>query len=392
MSVQVGTLMLACAVTTGLALTAPVRGQDPAETPIVRTVGVIGSVNRVILRSEVERPVALLFVKPDGAVVKEGDLIVELDDSELLNEKAEYVIHVAKAEAQLRAAHQKLEIVKQQAAGQIQLAEQQLALAELDREQLIGEGGLLDVEKLQLDTQLQLAKEKLAATSKMLEKLPGEEQDSIQAIQIRLMQREAETAIRLADARRHLHDGAERKRRVAAANLAVQQAKFKLSSAKQKLAAERVAAEAAIQANEVELATARNLLASIERQIKACRLLAPRDGIVTHPRNRSGELLAPGVTIRERQSIVHLPDLSSFEVRMLVAEAYVDQIEVGAPAFVQVDAYPDQRFVAEVTEVGSFPIVRRGRNLGRSYQVVARLKKTESPLRIGMTAKVTIGE
>jgi hypothetical protein len=59
--------------------------------------------------------------------------------------------------------------------------------------------------------------------------------------------------------------------------------------------------------------------------------------------------------VRNRQEIIKLPDVSAMKVQVKIHETYINQIELGQPAFVVLDSMPDQRFRGNVSKVAPLP-------------------------------------
>ena len=88
--------------------------------------------------------------------------------------------------------------------------------------------------------------------------------------------------------------------------------------------------------------------AKLERQIKNCKLYAPDDGLVVYANdpNRFGGSNPPqieeGATVRERQKIFSLPDITNMRVNTKVHESMIDRITPGLRARIRVDAFAEQ--------------------------------------------------
>ena len=84
------------------------------------------------------------------------------------------------------------------------------------------------------------------------------------------------------------------------------------------------------------------------KQIENCKLFAPGDGLVVYANdpNRFGGSSQPqieeGATVRERQKIFSLPDISKMRVNTKVHESMVDRITPGLRARIRVDAFADE--------------------------------------------------
>jgi HlyD family secretion protein len=85
------------------------------------------------IESEVEGQTTVLFLINEGTMVKPGDLLVELDASDLLEKKRQQEIAVQNAEAAYVKAKAQYEIQESQNKSDIEAAERKLNFAELDK-------------------------------------------------------------------------------------------------------------------------------------------------------------------------------------------------------------------------------------------------------------------
>jgi HlyD family secretion protein len=141
------------------------QSNDPAlfelrrdDLPItVRENAELQALSETIVRSEVEGQSTIIFIVPEGSLVKQGDKVVELDVSELVEKRANQAITVAKADAALLQARKEKEILQKELTTTLTTAQSNLRIAEMELERLLGrpstgrtEGRNLDmVERLQ---------------------------------------------------------------------------------------------------------------------------------------------------------------------------------------------------------------------------------------------------
>ena len=127
-------------------------------------------------------------------------------------------------------------------------------------------------------------------------------------------------------------------------------------------------------------------LARLKRQLDYCKIYAPHDGMVVYARERDGKTYVDeGQTVRERQSLVTLPDLSRMQVNTQVHEGVLDQVRPGLPVTVRLDAFPDTVFTALVHEVAVVPDSNWGSSV-KTYQTIIRINDEVNGLKPGMTA------
>jgi multidrug resistance efflux pump len=99
----------------------------------------------------------------------------------------------------------------------------------------------------------------------------------------------------------------------------------------------------------------------IEEEIKKCKIYAPQDGMVVYyipEQARFGggsqqSIVAQGEPVREQQKLMQIPDLKHMLVNTKVHEALVSKVHHGQKATVRVDPFPDRALRAEVDTVAT---------------------------------------
>ena len=86
----------------------------------------------------------------------------------------------------------------------------------------------------------------------------------------------------------------------------------------------------------------------LERQIAACKIKAPSDGLVVYANDPTRAFgsnqpqIEEGATVRERQKIFSLPDISQMQVNTKVHESQIDKVKPGMKAKIRVDAFVER--------------------------------------------------
>ncbi|MBN2132418.1 MAG: hypothetical protein JW741_23150, partial [Sedimentisphaerales bacterium] len=125
----------------------------------MRARATLRSARSQVLRSRVSRPATVLFVAPVDTIVKKGDLLVELDASDLTEEELAQEMRVSQARAELEAAEEALQGSRQELAETLQIAEQALGVAEMALKGFLE--GQYPLELAQAENEMVLATEKL---------------------------------------------------------------------------------------------------------------------------------------------------------------------------------------------------------------------------------------
>jgi HlyD family secretion protein len=104
------------------------------------------------------------------------------------------------------------------------------------------------------------------------------------------------------------------------------------------------------------------------------------------------EAIREGATVRERQSIFTIPDMSKMCVNVKIHESYIKKVRKGQKARITLDAFPDKILSGEVTKVGVLPDSQnRWMNPDmKVYLTTIAIEGTHEWLKPGMTAKVEI--
>ncbi len=127
-----------------------------------------------------------------------------------------------------------------------------------------------------------------------------------------------------------------------------------------------------------------------------CRLKAPFSGYVAKRFHVTGDVVGPG------EPVYALVDPKSLYVLVLLEETKLKGVQVGSPAKIKIDAYPDEEFEGEVEEIlpataAKFALVPRDVSAGEFTKVAQRvpikIRLTKGPvelLRVGLGGEVEI--
>jgi HlyD family secretion protein len=133
-------------------------------------------------------------------------------------------------------------------------------------------------------------------------------------------------------------------------------------------------------------------LERIQKNIKNCTLVAPSDGIVVYVNdaNRWGQVTAPidqGVTVRQDQPIINLPDPLHMRVKARINESKLSLIHTGQKARIVIDAYPEKILQGRVAEITPINVPLNASDV-RVYYANVDIEKGFDELRPGLSAEV----
>ncbi len=278
-------------------------GQDPPLPPKSALDRPGGSATQGLeIRSEIRRAATVKKLIPNGTKVNKGDLLVELDDSQLMEDLRTRRVEIEKLKAGEL-------FVKEQnsAAGPseaVEIDELQLRVAELYGKQVAAE---IELEQVVIEGEISLAKKTLEiveASRKRLEELAKTGRVSSDEVPgVALEAAKAETSLEVAVAKRKLLVEVARPLRLAEAELKLVQARTNFDRVKREAERNSEQARANLAALRAELKLKTAQIAMLEKQIARCRITAPHSGVV---RIGQPSVIKEGAIVREGQPLVYL--------------------------------------------------------------------------------------
>ncbi len=127
-----------------------------------------------------------------------------------------------------------------------------------------------------------------------------------------------------------------------------------------------------------ELAKAREKVA--EFNLQHSRIIAPANGKVQKIMSETNEMIAPGYPV-----LLFASTEGDWVVRVTISDKDVVKLTLGDSARVIMDAYPDVRFLAMVTEIGTIADPYTG-----SYEVELSIYRPEASFRTGFFSRAEI--
>jgi len=340
-------------------LTHEVQSEDLLIT--VTEEGNVESASNIDVKCQVAGGSSILWIVEDGKQVKKGEKIVELDSSALDDQINTQRIAYEKARAT------KLQSEKNFSVAQISVKE----YLEGTYKQLIQDA---EAQITISEENLRAAKNSRDHSEKMFRKGYVSELDREAA---KFAVKSAELSLGSAETARNVLE------------------KFTKEKTLEDLRSQRDNAEAQMRSDASAFTLEETRLKRLEDQLANCMIIAPQDGMVVYANERGGRFgqtsatIEEGVSIRERQTILRLPDLEQMQVKVNVHESKVDQIESGMRARIRI---LDKEFTGLVTGIANQPEPSSffSGNV-KEYATTVRVQGEDAnTLRPGMTAEVEV--
>lgn len=344
--------------------------------------GVVESGNNVTLTSRCEWSTRIINMVPEGTWVNKGDVVVELDASEIQERFDSRQIRVVSAESLLKQAEEALEM--QKLTNESRLADAQLK-ARLNKLLLDGYQDAEYPQQLhEMESTVALAEEALTRAEKSYEFVSemvqlGYRTRSDKEIE-RIKLKKAEQALSTAQDNLNVLTTFTNPRRLMQLDAMSVESERELDRVTSTARAAMLSRTVSLRARERSYEIYRSYQERLQRNIDACVIRAPRSGQVVYnyvSRSRSLKL-EEGSSVRYLQTLAKMPDRSQMQVQMRVHESQINMIEEGQPAVVTLDSNTTQSFRGHVQEVSTVPMSGQYPNYDlREYRVVVAIDDLE---------------
>jgi RND family efflux transporter MFP subunit len=304
---------------------------------------------------------AISKIVDEGTLVKEGDFLAQLEDSTFRDEVVERKIRVAEDRASVIQAQSNLTAAKR-------------SLREFENGQFAQELATYEAEFAFAEENLRRARD-YKKYSENLARKGYITKAQLEADRFAVVR--AEKELQLAKSKLAVFRDFSQDRMEAELKAAIQQE------------------EANLEASQFTLELSKQRLKYFEDQVAACYITAPADGQVVYAneiegRGESGIVIEEGVTVREGQSIIRLPDPQSMQVTTKVNDSKINSIQPGQHALVRLDTAPEVPIRGIVREVANFPLPRRWSQAPIEYEVYVDIVENSDMVRPGLRAKVEV--
>jgi len=341
----------------------------------------------------------ILWVVPNGTSVKKGDLLVELDSANHQERLDRQILNTERARAEQIKARVQYENQKTQ--NQTSLAEAQLKveLADLALKQFEDkDGGTFQIELQAVELQIQEAQaEKLIRETNLegvvqLHKLGYRSEGEL--AQARLSALKAERMLASAiSKKKELVEYQYHKTKMELEG-ALASARRSLEQVQRDNAAHLEQAKAAMEAADESMKKEQERLERYQENVRNCKMYSPEDGMVAYQISQSrwhrAEIRA-GAAVWPNQTIMTLPSLTQMQVKTAVHESVLDQIKVGLPATIRLDAFQERSYRGSVHSVAVLPDQDSYMSSDtKMYETIVTIDEEVKQIKPGMTAVVEI--
>lgn len=339
----------------------------------------------------------ILYVIEESSKVKKGDLLVEFASDKLKEDELTEESALSRIESELAAATQDLDIQRNQNQSDIEKADSDVKIAELELEKYTNGDyqqklttAKLDIKQANLD--IEKRREELEKSRRL------EEKEFITKTRIKELEFELERAnmtLQKAELALTILETYEKPKELLAKETARDQAVQEAERVRAQAESRERQAVAKLKDAQSRKALSESRLARIRGELGKCRIVSPADGVVQYASGdgwRDDDRIAAGQSVRKGQVILQLPDTSQMMVNTRIHEADRHMVDIGTPCLVKVPAVPGSTFRGKLTRMAQYAdSAHRWMNPDlKEHSAEILLDDSNAPVSPGDTAEVTI--
>ena len=338
----------------------------------------------------------IIFILPEGTVVKKDDVVVRFDNSQILKNIAEQELKINEAKSDMEDAKQEVTVQENENESAIRTAKQAYEFAKMDLNKYLE--GDFEVNKSDLmgaiseaDTAVQKAERELETMRiyvkrgfRQYEQL-REAQQTLESAQLRLKrdQQRHDMLLRF----EHKKSKAELEGKVVESEFGLETAtgtaKAKLAKVKDKLVSQQRRLDMEIEQ-----------LERMKKNLLKFEIKAPQDGTIAYPTEQyygPDRQIREGAMVYQNQTVFYLPNMKKMQVKVGIHESLVSKVKPGQPATVRVDAFSNIPLKGKVEKVATLA-AQNFFSSAKNYTAVVMIDEIPEGvfLKPGMTTQVEI--
>ncbi len=372
---------------------------------VVRGDGELRAASKTIIANDTYRNAVIKQLVAEGVKVKIGELIVEFESRDLTDKIEDVETNKTNADNKVLEATEGLDLTKKEQAHKINKAEEALLTAEENLKKYTE--GELPLKRQEFSSRIALAEQKLLqAKDKLAFKLKVNadkslkspySENEIKADRISVQQLEFDLQKTNSDLK--LLKDFDKPQEIRKRTSAIGDAKMALEKAivEQRTQMRIVASQK--KTDEDNLQRIVDNLNELKEEATRLTVYAESGGLVSYDTGRSSNRSSPvvvaiGESIKPKQRIMVIPDISTLQVRFRVYEAMIRQVHLGQKGSIRVGSRPKDIFTGSVIKIDTLPSSEDSwRNPGvKIFNVLIQFDPNQNleGLRPGGTATVTV--
>ena len=350
----------------------------------------------ILVSSKVEAiasPVSatVMRIAAAGSRVKQGNLLIALDDSSLNSSLQKQEQAATTAAASLARAKQELNSLIKEQALDVQIADGEIELAELAKQTSLGPEG--KHQQSINDAKANLERAKLALKLAELRYEPyqedSEEKSTEAAVAAKLSVAIARDDVTRSTRQLTRLKGHDTQQLEATLELSILKGKLNRLRIIREHVATKLSVEKIVETRTRALASITKRLQQLEESVAQCQIFAPFDGVVQGP-NNNGEIPQIGSFLRKDSPVITFVRTDSMELELRISEIDVARVDVGQNVNIRLSNSSDEPIRGQVARIYRRSAGDIGDSGSEEYNVRISFQEDHPALRLGLKVKAEI--
>lgn len=340
------------------------RAEFGSFTITTTAMGELEALNQIELRSELDTRADIVEIVDEGTVVKEGDLLVQLNVEQLQEQIDQQTLEVERAQADVTAAENSLQIQlseneSRERAGQLKIDLAELALNQWLQGEVVKTRAkhALDIEQAQRD--LKRLEEKFERSEELLAEgfLSQNERDLDEIAYIN-----AQARLKTTELDKETYEEYQFPRDEKTKNSDLEEARADLDRIRTQNEINAGAKKSSLTTIGRQHDLKQERLDKLTQQVDLATITAPTDGLVVYAtsvgRGRNMVMyggegpMQVGREVKPNEAIIVLPDTTSMIATVRVHESLAGRVQSGQRVGIDIDAMTDTDFIGTVESIG----------------------------------------
>lgn len=357
--------------------------------------GYLKAKRSVNLKPKFRRGATITWLIEEGSEVKEGDVLVEFEKTEVQTQIDDLENSLLQYETELEAVKAELAIQERDNSASLEKAELSLQMSEMTLERY--EKGEAPNQLHRFRLAVKKAQSRHDRAVEQFEQVPALAEEGfftkIQVEEERLRVEEAQIDLENAQKDLELFETYTYKMDLIQKKADVKDAKRALINAKEKTEINLKEKQARVTSRQRQVTSTTVRLDKLKKEFEEMTMKAPSAGIVHYgdpaqPWYR--EEIKVGNSVYSGITIITLPDLSEMQVMVSVHEADIDQVKEEMDVIITVDAAKGRTFPGKVTKIASVASSEGRNENSKSFRIEITMEPGDFELRAGISARAEI--
>jgi HlyD family secretion protein len=357
--------------------------------------GYLKAKNSVKMQPKFRRQGIISWLIEEGSKVKEGDVLVEFEKTEVQTQMSDLENSLIQYETELEAVKAELAIQGRENTAFVEGAELDLQMSRMTLERF--EKGEAPNELRKKNLAVEKTRSRFKRAEEQFQQVPELAKEGfftkIQVEEERIKVEEARIDLENAEKELELYETYTFKMDLIQKEANLKDAERKLQNAREKSEINLKEKQARVTRQERQVASTKARLDKLKKEFEGMTMKAPSEGIVhygdpSHPWRR--DQIKVGNSVYSGNTVVTLPDLRDMQILVSVHEADIDLVKEEMKVAITVESAKGKTFTGKVTKIASVASSDGWDNNNKTFRIEITMESGDIELRAGISARAEI--